>query len=127
MRAGLSSAPRWSLTPPFHPYRLAAAVCFLLRFPSAAVARRVPGLDDRALCPAESGLSSPFRARPVTHVEPWRNLSKIAVEDAAAHRADHRPLYLAALFKYLGVAVDALPDERRLLHVAAVAHVVGVE
>mmetsp|Transcript_272 Transcript_272/g.448 ORF Transcript_272/g.448 Transcript_272/m.448 type:complete len:203 (+) Transcript_272:348-956(+) len=47
MRA-LLPAPRWALTPPFHPYppcRRAArgAVCFLWRFPSDCSARALPG------------------------------------------------------------------------------------
>ena len=31
--------------------------------------RHIPGLDDRVLCPVESGLSSPSRARPVTRAD----------------------------------------------------------
>ena len=51
---GTLAPPRWSLTPPFHPYRLAAAVCFLWRFPSAAVAAALP-----ALTAGSSALRSP--------------------------------------------------------------------
>ena len=53
--------PRWSLTPPFHPYPgIAEAVCFLWHFPSRGLSHpafpRFPGTP----CPSESGLSSPF-------------------------------------------------------------------
>jgi len=34
---------RWSLTPPFHPYRVKAAVCFLWHFPSLTPTRVLPG------------------------------------------------------------------------------------
>ena len=34
---------------------------------------RPPGLDSRVLCPAESGLSSPLRARPVTRAHHGKN------------------------------------------------------
>ena len=36
-------ATRWALTPPFHPCRNTAAVCFLWRFPSGYPARVLPG------------------------------------------------------------------------------------
>ena len=46
----LLPAPRWALTPPFHPYRrlckarpCTTAVCFLWRFPSGYPARALPG------------------------------------------------------------------------------------
>ena len=51
---GTLAPPRWSLTPPFHPCRLAAAVCFLWRFPSAALAAALP-----ALTAGSSALRSP--------------------------------------------------------------------
>ena len=54
-----SPTARWSLTPPFHPYRFTPAVCFLWHFPSSpspdvgAKPRRY-----LACCPLELGLSS---------------------------------------------------------------------
>ena len=51
---GALAPPRWSLAPPFHPYRLAAAVCSLWRFPSAAFAAALP-----ALTAGPSALRSP--------------------------------------------------------------------
>ncbi len=48
---------RWSLTPPFHPYRN-AAVYFCCTFPGVASARRY-----LASCPAKPGLSSPAAFR----------------------------------------------------------------
>ena len=56
---GLPSMPRcrsiwWALTPPFHPYRPKAAVCFLWRSPRITPPGRYP-----ASCPVKPGLSSP--------------------------------------------------------------------
>ena len=44
----------WALTPPFHPYRPKAAVCFLWRSPRITPPGRYP-----ASCPVKPGLSSP--------------------------------------------------------------------
>jgi hypothetical protein len=56
---GLPSSSRhradwWALTPPFHPYRPKAAVCFLWRSPRITPPGRYP-----ASCPVKPGLSSP--------------------------------------------------------------------
>ena len=50
----LLPAGRWSLTPPFHPYRQKAAVYFCCTVPEVAFARRY-----LASCPVKPGLSSP--------------------------------------------------------------------
>ncbi len=60
---GLSPAPRWALTPPFHPYRGRCvhpplAVCFLLPVPGVASGGHYPHP-----CPVVAGLSSSAQKR----------------------------------------------------------------
>lgn len=77
MRARSRAAPVVSYTalsplPPFAPACADAPEggLFSVTLSIRGACRRAPGLDDRVLHPAESGLSSPLRARPVTRGEP---------------------------------------------------------
>lgn len=69
---------RWALAPPFHHHRPAVArrpaVSFSVALSMSGVCRRPPGLDNRVLCPAESGLSSSSRTRPVARTAPPKNV-----------------------------------------------------
>ena len=63
LRMGFTEPPllpgeRWSLTPPFHPYRPKPAVSFCCTFLGVASTRRY-----LASCPAKPGLSSPDASR----------------------------------------------------------------
>jgi len=67
----LLPAPRWALTPPFHPYPPKRAVCFLWPFPSPSGAQALPGsrpsgartfLDPRRGGPRPSRSTSPASA-----------------------------------------------------------------
>ncbi len=75
---------RWSLTPPFHYHRpeglrylfsVALSIAHGCHAPSA--------LDKRILCPAESGLSSASRQRPVTRTSLQEKISKISGKECA--------------------------------------------
>ena len=75
--APLTRNARWSLTPPFHPYRrLTGAVRFLWHFPLMPMWQHPPGFNNRASCPMESGLSSPEtnQERPVTSYSRYRKM-----------------------------------------------------
>ena len=65
MRARSRVAPVVSCTA-FSPLPPRGGGLFSVALSMCGDCRRTPGLDDRVLCPAESGLSSPLRARPVT-------------------------------------------------------------
>ena len=72
MRARSRVAPVVSCTA-FSPLPPRGGGLFSVALSICGDCRRTPGLDDRVLCPAESGLSSPSRARPVTRADHRRN------------------------------------------------------
>ncbi len=69
---------RWSLTPPFHPYRINAAVYFCCTVPRVASARRY-----LASCPVKPGLSSPaaFRLCSCGHLSYSKPYNHIIIPD----------------------------------------------
>ena len=77
--------------------RLTGAVCSLWHFPLAPVWRRPPGLNNRAPCPVESGLSSPeaSQGRPVALSRYRKIVSHNCpshIQDAPAHLAERQLL-----------------------------------
>ncbi len=80
---------RWSLTPPFHPYRINPAVCFLRHFPSAQFARALPSITPGHLAlwsPDFPPAVSSFLWRPATRPSPGRHKTKVSIQFAHKNR-----------------------------------------